>query len=152
MTVQAESPLTPMALQTAVELVLVSDVRLPAGNEALPIAPRRWLWLNADANEIEIVTASGAVVVDVDGKWTAFTCSGAAARRAFAAAFEVGTVLEPRGCASVAIFDCPAVLARKGQESFIVCVQSSYAASFEAAYAVAAGAAPAGSSGASTRP
>ena len=152
MTVPVESPLTPMALLTAVELVLVSDVPLPAGSEALPIAPRRWLWLNADANEIEIVTASGAVVVDVDGKWTAFTCSGAAARRAFATAIEVGTVLEPRGCASVAIFDCPAVLARKGQEGFIVCVQSSYAASFEAAYAVAAGAAPAGSSGASTRP
>jgi len=148
----ASSMLTPMALQSAVELVLAGDTQLPAGSEALPIAPRRWLWLNADASAAEAMTASGAVVVDVDGKWTAFTCSAANARRAFAAAIDVDTVLGPRGGASVVIFDCPAVLARKGEEGFVVCVQSSYAASFVAAFAIAAGAAPAGVDGASTQP
>jgi len=132
-----ESALVRMTLSSAVEIVIVGDAALPDGIEALPTAPRRWLWLNADADARAAVVASDAIVVDVDGKWTVFSCAGPSARRALAAAVDVDTVLEPRGCAALMLFDCPAVLARQGQDGFVACVHTSYAASFEAAYAEA---------------
>ena len=109
------------------------------GHRPLAIAPGRWLWLDADVVETAAALGPHASVADVEGKWTAFTCGGPRARRAFAAAVDVDRVLQARGCASLTLFDCPVVLARTDQEAFIVCVQSSYATSFEAAYAAALG-------------
>jgi sarcosine oxidase gamma subunit len=111
------------------------------GQMPLPIAPRRWLWLNADAHETAARLGANACTVDVEGKWTAFTCGGPRARRAFAAAVDVDRVLQARGCASLTLFDCPVVLARTDERGFLVCVQSSYATSFAAFYAAALGAA-----------
>src|SRR4029434_11162257 len=100
----------------------------------LPIAPRRWLCINANADDITKAVDVGAHIVDVEGKWAAYGCGGPAARRALAAAVDVDAVLEARDCASLPLFDCPAVLARAGRDAFIVCVQSSYVPSFETAY------------------
>ena len=143
-------PLALLQVGAALEIVSVDfDARLPdTGGQGspdsstrtrpLPIAPGRWLWLDPDPEEANAAAATGAYVVDVAGKWTAFTCGGTHARRALSTVIDVDSVLEARGCAAVALFDCPAVLARAGDDGFIVCVQSSYAASFEAAYACAA--------------
>jgi len=105
----------------------------------LPIAPGRWLWLNADADETAGRLGASACVVDVEGKWTVFTCGGPRARRALATAVDIDRVLQVRGCASLTLFDCPVVLARTEPDRFIVCVQSSYATSFETAYAASLG-------------
>jgi len=105
----------------------------------LAIAPGRWLWLNADADETAGKLGASACVVDVEGKWTVFTCGGPRARRALASAVDIDRVLQPRGCASLTLFDCPVVLVRTESDGFIVCVQSSYAANFEAAYAASLG-------------
>jgi heterotetrameric sarcosine oxidase gamma subunit len=148
--VASVSSLAPLSVGAAFEIVAGDfDGRLPdAGDQVsqdsstrmrpLPLGPGRWLWLDPDPDEANAVAATGAYIVDVEGKWTAFTCGGPQARRALSAAIDVDSLLEARDCAAVALFDCPAVLARTGDDGFIVCVQSSYAASFEAAYTGAA--------------
>jgi len=105
----------------------------------LAIAPGRWLWLNADADETAGKLGASACVVDVEGKWTVFTCGGPRARRALATAVDIDRVLRARGCASLTLFDCPVVLVGTEPDGFVVCVQSSYATSFEAAYAASLG-------------
>ena len=105
----------------------------------LAIAPGRWLWLNADADETAGKLGASACVVDVEGKWTVFTCGGPRARRALATAVDIDRVLQPRGCASLSLFDCPVVLVRTEPDGFVVCVHSSYATSFETAYAASLG-------------
>ena len=108
----------------------------------LAIAPGRWLWLNADADETAGKLGTSACVVDVEGKWTVFTCGGPRARRALATAVDIDRALQARGCASLTLFDCPVVLVRTEPDGFIVCVQSSYATSFETAYAASLGSGP----------
>ena len=105
----------------------------------LAIAPGRWLWLNADADETAGKLGASACVVDVEGKWTVFTCGGPRARRALATAGDIDRVLQARGCASLTLFDCPVVLVRTEPDGFVVCVHSSYATSFETAYASSLG-------------
>jgi len=105
----------------------------------LAIAPDRWLWLNADADETAAKLGASACVVDVEGKWTVFTCGGPRARRALATAVDIDRVLQARDCASLTLFDCPVVLVRTEPDGFVVCVHSSYATSFETAYASSLG-------------
>lgn len=105
----------------------------------LAIAPGRWLWLNADADETAGKLGASACVVDVEGKWTAFACGGPRARRALATAVDIDRALQARGCASLTLFDCPVVLVRTEPDGFVVCVHSSYATSFETAYASSLG-------------
>jgi heterotetrameric sarcosine oxidase gamma subunit len=155
---QSASGCSRLPLVTAIEVVLVGEQAMPAAFPAeglagvdaggpierlgpLPIAPQRWLWLGADASEAARLAGDGAQIVDVEGKWTVFECAGAAARRSLASAVDVDLVLDARRCASVTLFDCPAVLLRAGTDRYVVCVHSSYASSFEAAFAAASKAA-----------
>jgi hypothetical protein len=103
----------------------------------LQIGPSRWLLLDPDADAHEDATAAGGQVVDVEGKWTVFACAAAGALPALTAVADVGTVLERHGCAALALFDCPAMLARLG-DGFLILVQASYEVSFKDAWAVAA--------------
>ena len=112
----------------------------------LPLEPRRWLWLRlelGDATHTADYDASGidgVHAVDVDGKWAAFTCEGAAARRTLSSIVDIDRVLEPRGCATLMLFDCPAVLLSGGGDRYLVCVHSSYAPHFERAFDAASNA------------
>lgn len=102
----------------------------------LHFAPARWL---APAPHPDIAaliaaaTEAGAgAVVDVGGKWTAMQLLGPGAARLLASTVDVELVLEGRECASVTLFDCPAILARV-PDGFAVWVRASYAADFVAA-------------------
>jgi len=102
----------------------------------LPTAAGRWLWLEPDVERLPELAERGLIVVDVEGKWVTYAAEPGVARRILAAALDVDEVLRVRGCASVTLFDCPAVLAQVDKGEMIVCVCASYASSFEAACAV----------------
>jgi sarcosine oxidase gamma subunit len=95
------------------------------------------LWLGLDAEEVSRAVGDRAHVVDVEGKWAVFRCEDSVARQALSSVVDIDTVLEPRACATLTLFDCPAVLLRAGGEGYVICVHSSYAASFEAAFRAA---------------
>jgi sarcosine oxidase gamma subunit len=145
---RSASALSRLPISAAIEVVLPGGHALAAADlpdtraesavqriGPLPIAPQRWLWLGADLDDVTRGAGAGAYLVDVEGKWTVFTCAGAAAERALASVVDVDAVLESRRCATLQLFDCPAVLLRAGANRYVVCVHSSYAVSFEAAFA-----------------
>lgn len=103
---------------------------------ALHFAPARWLLLDTAAALVDTAVHSGALAIDVEGKWTLIELTEPYARRALSAAVNVEAVLDGRDCAAVTLFDCPAVIGRRDRgESFLVCVHSSYAFSFKRALA-----------------
>jgi heterotetrameric sarcosine oxidase gamma subunit len=111
---------------------------LAAHNAALHIAPGRWLLLDADARAVAAAVAGGAVATDVEGKWRCFEIRGARAASVLSAGVNVAVILEGRDCASVPLFDCPTVIARRPRDQgFDVYVHASYAASLRAALQMA---------------
>ncbi|MGB8692664.1 MAG: hypothetical protein WCD08_04070 [Steroidobacteraceae bacterium] len=106
---------------------------------ALHFAPARWLLLDTAAALVDAAVQSGALAVDVEGKWTFIELAEPHAKRALSAAVNVEAVLDGRDCAAAILFDCPAVIARRDRgESILVCVHSSYAFSFKRALAATA--------------
>jgi sarcosine oxidase gamma subunit len=107
---------------------------------ALHFAPARWLLLDTAAALVDAAVQSGALAIDVEGKWTLIELPEPYARRTLSAAVNVEAVLDGRDCAAAILFDCPAVIARRDRgESFVVCVHSSYAFSFKRALAATLG-------------
>jgi sarcosine oxidase gamma subunit len=99
----------------------------------LHFAPGRWLAPDPD-QEIRTLLSTAALatagaVVDVTGKWDALLIRGAGAPRLLACTLALEAVLNARDCAALALFDCPAILAR-ASEGFAVWVQSSYTGDF----------------------
>jgi sarcosine oxidase gamma subunit len=95
--------------------------------EALYFAPGRWL-LPAPSADLLAAMADQpeAMLVDVGGKWQRRSLRGDGAMRLLAAAADVEAMLTGRACASVVLFDCPAIVAR-GNGTIELWVQSSYA-------------------------
>lgn len=107
---------------------------------ALHFAPARWLLLDTAAALVDAAVQSGALAIDVEGKWTLIELTEPYARRALSATVNVAAVLDGRDCAAAILFDCPAVIVRRDRgESFFVCVHSSYAFSFKWALAATLG-------------
>ena len=107
---------------------------------ALHFAPARWLLLDTAATLVDTAVQSGALAIDVEGKWTLIELPAPHASGTLSAAVNVEVVLDGRDCAAATLFDCPAVIARRDRgESFLVCVHSSYAFSFNAALVAALG-------------
>lgn len=107
---------------------------------ALHFAPARWLLLGTAAALVDAALQSGALAIDVEGKWTLIELTEPYARRALSAAVNVEAVLDGRDCAAATLFDCPAVIARRdGYAGYFVCVHASYAFSFNLALAAALG-------------
>jgi heterotetrameric sarcosine oxidase gamma subunit len=100
--------------------------------ELLHFAPRRWLIPGPSAALYQILAnlalAGDGALVDVDGKWQTFRMEGDGAIRILESSVNVDGTLFGRSCAAVALFDCPAVLARDGN-GFTCWVISSYAES-----------------------
>lgn len=99
----------------------------------LHVAPGRWLL--PEPNEATQALADSAArtgqgaAIDVTGKWERIAICGPGAARLLACAIEIHAVLDGRDCATVRLFDCPAVVARQ-PEGFALWVQSSYAGDF----------------------
>lgn len=102
------------------------------GVELLHFAPRRWLIPGPSAalyqSLANLALAGDGVLVDVEGKWQSFRMEGDCAIRILESSVNVDATLCRRSCAAVALFDCPAVLARDGN-GFTCWVISSYAES-----------------------
>lgn len=108
---------------------------LGPGGEPLRLhfAPGRWLLPHVDVpmqSRLEAAVQAGAgVLFDVEGKWAAWLLEGADAGRALAGSVDIDAVLADRGCAAVALFDCPAIVMRSGN-GYRLWVGASYAQAF----------------------
>lgn len=148
----ASTALLPVTLDACLEFVaptgsmsLIADV-LPVtpggvayddtgGPLALHVALRRWLVPSpAEALRLKLLafqTRGLGAVAEVDGKWQWFRMEGAAGLRLLESTVESET-LSGRECASVTLFDCPAIVARRNN-GFDVWIAASYLDSFRAA-------------------
>jgi hypothetical protein len=85
-----------------------------------PDTERRFLALQA---------AGVGAMFDVEGKWQAFALTAPGAERALSSTIDLAQALAGRDCAALNLFDCPAVLSRRGA-GFEVWVEASYAVAF----------------------
>jgi sarcosine oxidase gamma subunit len=124
-------------LHEAVSAASADPGSAPRWSALLPTAPDRWLWLEPEPERLAELVEAGLIVVDVEGKWNVYTAEAVAARRVLRTALDVDEALRGRRCATVTLFDCPAVLAQAAAGDWIVCVRASYATSFEYACGLA---------------
>jgi hypothetical protein len=73
--------------------------------------------------------AGVGAMFDVEGKWQAFALTAPGAERALSSTIDLAQALAGRDCAALHLFDCPAVLSRRGA-GFEVWVEASYAVAF----------------------
>lgn len=111
------------------------QVARDAGGRArlLHFAPGRWLVPDPEAGErarlAALAAAGRGVLVEVSGKWQAVALAPGVAAAVLASTLEFEAVLAGREAAAVVLFDCPAILARSGND-FALWVAASYLASF----------------------
>ena len=95
----------------------------------LHCASERWFVSMADAIVDKLVQATISTrcceTIDLTGKWLGLRLSGPNVERALASSADTGAMLDGRGCASTAIFDCPVIVA-KGTGDHYLWVQRSY--------------------------
>jgi hypothetical protein len=93
--------------------------------EALRIAADRWLIIGSPP----AVASSAFAITEVTGKWRELRLTDPAAKKLLANCVDVDELLEPRGCARTALFDCPAVL-RKSTDGYSIWIERSYLQAF----------------------
>jgi hypothetical protein len=99
------------------------------GAMAMNIAPLRWLVLGDPTAWRDSALSAGAVEFDTSGRWQVQELARDSA--ALRAAVDVDRALERRACLATTVFDTPVILAGHGSpDLLLVCVPSSYAASF----------------------
>jgi len=103
------------------------------GASLLHFAPGRVLAPDPSASTEALLDAAASrgigTRIDVTGKWERYSLRGPGSARLLACAFSLEAVLGERDCAAVAIFDCPAIVA-KCRDGFDLWVLSSYAGDF----------------------
>jgi hypothetical protein len=99
----------------------------------LHFAPGRFLapapTLDTERRLLTLQAAGVGAVFDVQGKWQAFALTAPGAERALSSTIDLTQALGGRDCAALHLFDCPAVLSRRGG-GFEVWVEASYAVAF----------------------
>jgi hypothetical protein len=126
----AELPASPGAVQRGTGI----DNGSSTGRAVLlHFAPGRFL-APAPTPDIErrllaLQAAGVGAMFDVEGKWQAFALTAPGAECALASTIDLAQALGGRDCAELHLFDCPAVLARRGG-GFEVWVEASYAVAF----------------------
>lgn len=113
------------------ECDLAGDTLPLPGQAAAGAADRGSVLAAAEA----AVAAGTAALFDVDGKYQGFAFEGAGGRTVLASTVNLEVVVPAgRDCAAVALFDCPAVLART-PSGYVAWVTASYVPDFTAALA-----------------
>lgn len=106
---------------------------------ALHFAPARWLLLSPAARWLGVLSAAAArgrgVLSDVTGRWRYIEISMGADRAGrtdhpLSAGAPLDMILRERDVASLLVFDCPVLIARRAAAGFEVWVEASYEASF----------------------
>lgn len=137
---QAAHDLVERDLGSCFELCFPGSQASPSvvGSAAWPIAPDRWLLVDAAPAEVAAAVAAGGVAIDVTGKWRGYSLRGAQATAALRSGVNLDVVLAGRAVAVVSLFDCPVAIARSAsRDGFEVCVHASYAASLRHALELA---------------
>ena len=75
---------------------------------------------------LALQAAGVGAVFDVEGKWQAFALTAPRAERALASTIDLTQALDGRDCAALHLFDCPAILSRRGG-GFELWIEASYA-------------------------
>jgi heterotetrameric sarcosine oxidase gamma subunit len=105
--------------------------RYADGGALLHMGPGRWLLvgraLEWESATVTAAEACGGLLVDVSAKWRRLSVTGTRAELHLSRLLSVTQVLHERGCAPVAVLDCPAVLARC-EDGFELWVARSWAA------------------------
>jgi hypothetical protein len=122
----AELPASPGAVRR--------DTDLGTGRAILlHFAPGRFLaptpTPDTERHLLALQAAGVGALFDVEGKWQAFALTAPGAERALSSTIDLAQALGGRDCAALHLFDCPAVLSRRGG-GFEVWVEASYAVAF----------------------
>jgi hypothetical protein len=122
----AELPASPGAVQR--------DTDVGAGRAVLlHFAPGRFLapapTADTERRLLALQAAGVGALFDVEGKWQAFALTAPGAERALSSTIDLAQALGGRDCAALHLFDCPAILSRRGG-GFEVWVEASYAVAF----------------------
>jgi sarcosine oxidase gamma subunit len=126
----AELPASPGAVQRGTDVGSDSSTGRAV---LLHFAPGRFLApAPTPDTERRLLALQGAgvgAIFDVEGKWQAFALTAPGAERALSSTIDLAQALGGRDCAALHLFDCPAVLSRRGG-GFEVWVEASYAVAF----------------------
>jgi sarcosine oxidase gamma subunit len=130
----AELPASPGAVQRGTGTGTGIDNYSSTGRAVLlHFAPGRFLapapTPDTERRLLDLQAAGVGAMFDVEGKWQAFALTAPGAERALASTIDLAQALGGRDCAALHLFDCPAVLSRRGG-GFEVWVEASYAAAF----------------------
>jgi hypothetical protein len=132
----AELPASPGAVQRGTAIGAGTDIDNGSSTGRavlLHFAPARFL-APAPTPETErrllaLQAAGVGAMFDVEGKWQAVALTAPGAERALSSTIDLAQALGGRDCAALSLFDCPAVLSRRGA-GFEVWVEASYAVAF----------------------
>src|ERR1700722_20395968 len=132
----AELPASPGAVQrdTDIGASTGTDDGSSTGRAVLlHFAPSRFLapapTPDTERRLLALQAAGVGVLFDVEGKWQAFALTAPGAERALSSTIDLTQALGGRDCAALHLFDCPAILSRRGA-GFEVWVEASYAVAF----------------------
>jgi sarcosine oxidase gamma subunit len=75
---------------------------------------------------LALQAAGAGALFDVEGKWRAFALTAPGAERALSSTIDLAQALGGRDCAALHLFDCPAILSRRGG-GFELWIEASYA-------------------------
>jgi sarcosine oxidase gamma subunit len=138
----AELPASPGAVQRGTSIGPGTGIDAGAGIDngsstgravLLHFAPGRFLapapTPDTERRLLALQAAGVGAMFDVEGKWQAFALTAPGAERALASTIDLTQALGGRDCAALHLFDCPAVLSRRGA-GFEAWVEASYAVAF----------------------
>jgi sarcosine oxidase gamma subunit len=129
----AELPASPGALQRGTDMSAGTsiDSGSSTGRAALlHFAPGRFLapapTPDTERRLLALQAAGAGALFDVEGKWRAFALTAPGAERALSSTIDLAQALGGRDCAALHLFDCPAILSRRGG-GFELWIEASYA-------------------------
>ena len=132
----AELPASPGAVQRGTDIGAGTGIDNGSSTGRavlLHFAPGRFLapapTTDTERRLLALQAAGVGAVFDVQGKWQAFALTAPGAERALSSTIDLTQALGGRDCAALHLFDCPAVLSRRGG-GFEVWVEASYAVAF----------------------
>jgi sarcosine oxidase gamma subunit len=132
----AELPASPGAVQRGTDIGAGTSIDNGSSTDRavlLHFAPGRFLapapTPDTERRLLALQAAGVGAMFDVEGKWQAVTLTAPGTERALSSTIDLAQALGGRDCAALHLFDCPAVLARRGGD-FEVWVEASYAVSF----------------------
>jgi hypothetical protein len=132
----AELPASPGAVQRGTDIGAGTSIDNGSSTDRavlLHFAPGRFLapapTPDTERRLLALQAAGVGAMFDAEGKWQAVTLTAPGAERALSSTIDLAQALGGRDCAALHLFDCPAVLARRGG-GFEMWVEASYAVAF----------------------